>query len=237
VLEKLLQTVLCLGLLYLNLSCTNPVSSIEGTGFLSLNIGIVHPKILGKTKAIIPSDTIITLNKLYFKFTSNNGDLIEDSINTLSFNIRNNIILPIRNYPLRGLKTWNLDVRGVDILDSVIYYKNIGFEIRPNDTTAVNCMLEPRFTIFVARFISTSSKVKAINKIELKIDGVVVGSKIFSPKKKQFNESFAYKYFKVGVSHSIEFLAYTSASFVQYSGGGNFIAVAGQDLSITFPLN
>lgn len=236
-LEKLLRMVLCLVLLYLNLSCINPVSYKDGVGFLSLNIGIVNSQTLRKTKAIIDSDTIITLNKLYFNFISNNGDFIKDSINTLSFDIRNNIILPIRNYPLRGLKTWNLEIRGLDILDSLIYYKNTSFNIRPDDTTIVNCILDSRFTIFVARFISTSSKIKAIEKIEIKIDGEVVGSKLFSPKKKQFDELFAYKYFSVGVSHNIEFLAYTSVSFVQYKGSSNLIAVAGQDLSVIFPLN
>ena len=235
--EKLLLTVLCLVLLSLNLSCINPVLSEEsGTGFLNLNIGIMQPKILAKRQAIIPEDTIIQLKALYFKFGCG-SDTIRDSMSMLSFNIRNNIILPIRNYPLQGLKTWWLEVKGTDIVDSVIYYKTMSFQINPADTTNVSCILESRFTIFVARIVSQSNSIQSIHKIQVELDGKEIGLQVFPHNKKRFDEYFAYKYLLVGVSHYIEFLAFSDPTTLRYSGEGNFTAIAGQDIVITFPLN
>lgn len=215
----------------------NPVLSEEdGTGFLNLNIGIMQPKFLAKAQAIVPTDTIIQLKQLSFMFVNGN-DTIKDSMSMLSFNIRDNIILPIRNYPLKGLKTWNLEIKGTDIVDSLIYYKTTSFQINPADTTNVSCILESRYTIFVARLVSQSSGIKGIYKIVCKLDNNIIGEQIFSPKKKKFDEYFAYKYLRVGVIHNVKFLAYTSVNFIQYEGGGNFTAISGQDIVITFPLN
>jgi hypothetical protein len=229
--------MLCLGLLFFN-SCINPISinKIEETGFLTLDIGIIQPNILGKTKLVV-ADTTITLKYLILKFTANNGHTLSDTINTTSYNIRNNNILPTRNYQLEALKTWNLKIRGVDGLDSLVYYKDTTFDIKPADTTRLSCILQSRFTIFVGKFISTNSSIKAIQKIVLKIDNRIVGTYDFSPKQKVFNQSLAFKYLSIGISHRIDFLAYTSSTFIQYSGGGNFIPISGQDLTITFPLN
>jgi hypothetical protein len=236
-LGRLLLTLLCLVLLSLNLNCLNPVLFEEdNTGFLNLNIGIIRPRILTKTKAIISSDTTIQLKTLYFKFV-NGSDTIKDSMSMLSLNIRNDIILPIRNYTLKGLKTWRLEVKGLDIIDSVIYYDTTSFKIEPSDTINVNINLKSRYTIFVARFISISNKIKTIQKLELRIDNVIRGDIRFNPKVRVFDEYFAYKYFQVGVSHNVQFIAYSSGSNVAYSGGGDFSVVSGQDLSITFPLN
>ena len=215
----------------------NPVLFEEdGTGFLNLNIGIMQPKFLAKAQAIVPTDTIIQLKQLSFMFMNGN-DTIKDSMSMLSFNIRDNIILPIRNYPLKGLKTWNLEIKGTDIVDSLIYYKTTSFQINPADTTNVSCMLESRYTIFVARFVSTSNTVKSIYKLQVELNGKEIGLYIFPHNKKRFDEYFAYKYLLVGVSHYIEFLAFSDPTTVAYSGEGNFTAVSGQDITITFPLN
>lgn len=236
------RALLFLNIVIMMVGCQSPTIPVPDTeeekGVVALNIFFSRTTSLAKVRAIVPEDTTITLDTMFIQFVSNVNDTIRDTlVAPPSLNIRDNVIVPTRYYTLEALRTWNMKIAVFDTSDSLIYYTNNNFKVYPADTTLLNGTLQPRYTIFVARFLSTNNSITKIKKLELKIDSVVVATHVFSPKQRIFDEYLAYKYLRTGQSHFIEMLAYRNNTTVRYSASGNFTPVAGQDMEFTVPLN
>jgi hypothetical protein len=105
------------------------------------------------------------------------------------------------------MKTWT-----TDDVDSVLHLDSTTFFVEPGDTTTVPFTLKPRYSVLVGRFISESSRITAIEKLEMRVDNVVVDDTVFSPKKKVFEVVLSTKYLKVGQSATVKLSAMDKAS-------------------------
>lgn len=139
---------------------------------------------------------------------------------------------------LEPLRNWNLKAYTRDMVDSLVHIDSTTFFVKPADTSAVSMLLAPKFSILVARFISTSDQVEKIEKLVLKVNGVVVDDTVFSSKRKIFDVKLSHKYVKAGVSTTLlmEAMDKASSNHVKYSKTLTFTPRTSSDSTITVKL-
>lgn len=163
-------------------------------------------------KVACGNDTLVDLRTLHLQFTAS-GMPTQYRAVSLAGNIHaGNLIPAIQLVPLWGPRNWKLKAWTTDAVDSVLHLDSTTLYVEPGDTTALSFALNPRYTVLVGRFISQSSSITSIEKLELRVNNVVVDDTVFSPKKKIFNVVLSSKYLKAGVSSSIKLNALDRAS-------------------------
>lgn len=205
-----------------------------GTGSAVIRISLGSVVALAKK-----ADTMVTLDTLHITLSSPGcstraidlpvaGDIQSGS---QAFTARFDGLEPLRN--------WMLKAHSRDLSDSVVHIDSTTFFVKPADTADVSLLLAPKYSILVARFVSTSSKVTSIEKLVLKVDGIVVDDTVFASKQKVFDVMLSHKYVKAGESTTLQLQAMDKASnnHVKYSQTLTFTPRASGDSTITIQLD
>ena len=185
------------------------------------------------------NDTLITLDSLHLVLTSpgmatqTRTLMVVGNINTGS------ITMAVQSFNLYSLRNWQVKAWTDDNNDSVVHLDSTTFYVNPADTAIVSLPLNPRYSVVIARFVSTSTTVTAIEKLELRVNGSVVDDTVFKPKLKTFNVKLSNKYLKVGASATIILNALDRASpaRVKYTKTVTLTPTASRDSSINIQLN
>lgn len=194
---------------------------------------------LGSVAALAKkADTTVTLDTLHITLSSPGcstraidlpvaGNIQSGS---LEFTARFDGLEPLRN--------WMLKAHSRDLSDSVVHIDSTTFFVKPADTADVSLLLAPKYSILVARFVSNSEDVDRIEKLVLKVNGVVVDDTVFSSKRKTFDVKLSHKYVKTGSSTTLLLQAMDKASnnHVKYSKSVTFTPRASGDSTITVQL-
>ena len=219
-----------------------PQSTDDGEkGAARFQISLASPgSALGKAAAEArKNDTLTRVDTLFLTLTSP-GSTTRNVKLPVSGNINAGPLTlnaTVANLP--SLRNWKVQARASDNLDSTVHLDSTTFYVKPGDTASVNMSLLPRFSVFIARFVSTSNAITAIEKLELRINGVTVDDTLFAPKKKIFDLKLSQKYFRVGVSATIALRALDRASpaRVRYRRSFTYTAGASADSVFTVTLN
>lgn len=160
---------------------------------------------LGKRAAA--SDTVVTLRNLFLELSAP-GLPLQGRTVALSENIRGGSVTPpAQLIALWGPRNWKVKAWTTDAADSVLHKDSTTLYVEPGDTTALSLSLNPRFSVLVGRFISESSKIAAIERLELVVNGTVVDDTTFINKEKKFDVVLSDKYLRLGQASTIEMRA------------------------------
>lgn len=184
------------------------------------------------------ADTAITLDTLHLVLScAGQADRQVDLPVTGDINASSQV-LTHKVTGLAPLRNWKLKAFSRDLADTVLHIDSTTFYVKPADTAAVSMMLAPRYSVLVARFVSTSVLVASIKKLELRVDGKVVDDTVFAVRLKVFDVRLSHKYLKAGASTSVELRAYTSEKNkdLKYARTLDVNAPASQDSEVTVQL-
>lgn len=192
-----------------------------GLGFaqISLSLGALGSPLAKRSRAMGKLDTVVTLKTLHLELVAP-GAPTQSRIVKLAGNIQSESITPAAQlFGLFGMKNWKLRAWTQDANDSVIHRDSTTFFVVPGDTTPLRMPLNPRYSVLIGRFISHSDRIAKIEKLELRVDGVLVDDTVFSSKQRIFDIVLSDKYLRVGRSTKVEMRALdrTSPDRVKYS--------------------
>lgn len=217
---------------------------------------------VGAVNALSKGQTI-SLSKMIVIMTSNGSpaDTVRDTLKTsgttptiaANSTTQQNIS---KNYLLKGLRSWKIKVSIRDSKDSLIHVDSATTPLlRLADTAVVNLGLNSRFAMYDARFLnlpdsisSTSGNLKQqlrINRLVLKIDGVIVKDSTSSPKAyfdSLKTSTISYDYVSTLSSHTVEMSAYGpmgswNTANPLYTGTRTITSTAGVNDSLGVTLN
>lgn len=183
-------------------------------------------------------DTVITLDTLHLVLTSPGcTDRLVNLPVTGSIHTGSRL-LTAKVEGLNPLRNWKVKAYSRDLVDTVLHSDSTTFYVKPADTAQVSMLMTPRYSVLVARFVSTWNKVDAIKKLELRVNGTVVDDTTFGVKQKVFDLRLSHKYLKANASASVELRAYTgtNAGSLKYRKTVAINPQASQDSEITVQL-
>lgn len=183
-------------------------------------------------------DTAITLDTLHLVLScAGQADREVDLPVTGNINAASQV-LTHKVTGLAPLRNWKLKAFSRDLADTVLHIDSTTFYVKPADTAAVSMLLAPRYSVLVARFVSTSALVASIKKLELRVDGQVVDDTVFAVRLKVFDVRLCHKYLKAGSATSVELRAYTSEKNkdLKYAKTLAVNAAASQDSEVSVQL-
>lgn len=195
---------------------------------------------LGSVALAKKADTNVTLDTLRLVLTS--PGCAARVVNVpVSGNINaSSLVLTTKVTGLNPLRNWKLTASSRDLSDSVLHSDSTTFYVKPADTANVSMLMMPRYSVLVARFISTNkTKVDKIEKLVLRVNGAIVDDTTFSGKKEVFDVKLSHKYLKAGASTtiSLEALDRASPARVRYSQDLTFIPRMSGDSTLTISLD
>lgn len=200
---------------------------------------------------------LIQMDKLVIEYTSNAGDVVRDTITGSTSPALDSVSTTgqtvVVNRSLKALRSWKIVVASHDRLDSVIHKDSASIPaMYVGDTAVVNLNLSSRFTMYEAKFLNLPDSIQAatpgqpkqvlcVNRLVLKIDGVVARDSVASPCfTKLETHTLAYDYVKVG-NRNIQLLAYGpmnswDVNSPLFSGSTTVNAGAGVDATVPLTL-
>jgi hypothetical protein len=194
---------------------------------------------LGSVALAKKADTNITLDTLHLTLTA--AGCPTRTVNLpVSGNINTSgLVLTTKVTGLNPLRNWKLKAFSRDLADTVMHIDSTTFYVKPADTANVSLTLVPKYSVLVARFISTSNSVTAIQKLILRVNGVVVDDTTFSAKQRIFDLKLSHKYIKAGANTTIKLEALDRASpaRIKYSKQFTLNPRATGDSTLTVNLN
>lgn len=213
-------------------------AGLSGSARLELSLAPIATALSKKSALAKKNDTVVTLDTLYLSFTSP-GCPTQFLAKPLSGGIQSaGMNVPVTVNNLKGLRNWKVKVWTSDLLDSSQHVDSTTFYVDPGDTSLVNMNLFSKFSVLIARFVSTSNSVTAIEKLELLVNGVVQDDTTFASKKRIFDLKLSYKYLKVGSTATIVLRALDRASpaRVKYTQSLSFNPQQSRDSVVTVNL-
>ncbi|HLP42525.1 MAG TPA: hypothetical protein VK465_13535, partial [Fibrobacteria bacterium] len=184
------------------------------------------------------ADTSVTLDTLHLLLTSP-GCPSRDVVVPVSGDIHAaSQSLTATVAGLQPLRNWKVKAWSRDLVDSVVHIDSTTFYVEPGATAAVPMRLNPRFSVLVARFVSTSATVTKIEKLVLRVNGTIVDDTTFSSKKAIFDVRLSHKYLKAGIATTLrlEALDRASPARVKYSKTFSLTPTASLDTTLTVKL-
>jgi hypothetical protein len=206
----------------------------DATGSAGIRITLA-PLVAGLAKK---ADTTVTLDTLHLLLTSPGCPSRSLDI-PVSGNIHGaSLALAARVDSLKGLRNWKVKAWTRDLADSVIHSDSTTFYVQPGDTGRVSLLLNPRYAVLVARFVSTSNSVTAIEKLVLRVGGVVVDDTVFATRRRTFDVRLSHKYLKAGASATVKLEALDRASpaRIRYSHTLSVAPNSARDTTLTVQL-
>lgn len=183
-------------------------------------------------------DTVITLDTLHLVLTSPGCPTRLVNLPVSGSIHAGSRVLTARVEGLNPLRNWKVKAYSRDLADSVLHSDSTTFFVKPADTAQVSMLMMPRYSVLVARFVSTWNKVDAIKRLELRVNGEVVDDTTFKQKEKTFDLRLSHKYLKANATASVELRAYTNtnAGSLKYRKTVTVNALASQDSEVTVQL-
>jgi hypothetical protein len=183
-------------------------------------------------------DTVITLDTLHLVLTSPDCPTRLVDLPVSGSIQAGAQVLTAKIEGLKPLRNWKVKAYSRDLADTVLHDDSTTFYVKPADTAQVSMLLTPRYSVLVARFVSTWTKVDAIKKLELLVNGSVVDDTVFAQKVRTFDVRLSHKYLKANAAASVELRAYTNttAASLRYVRAVTLNTQASQDSEVTVPL-
>lgn len=195
---------------------------------------------LGAVALAKKADTNVTLDTLHLTLTSAGCPTrlvnlpVAGNINTSSR------VLTATVTGLQPLRNWKVKAFSRDLADTVLHIDSTTFYVKPADTAMVSMLLNPRYSVLIARFVSTkASMVDNLEKLILRVNGVIVDDTTFATKRDVFDVKLSHKYLKAGASATIKLEALDRASpaRIRYSQTLTLTPRASGDSTVTVNLN
>lgn len=204
--------------------------------------------------------SLIKLSKLKIVITSSANDTIRDSLTTLTSPALDSVSTTgqtlSKNYNLAALRSWKIVVTSRDRLDSVIHKDSSTIPaLYAGDTAVVNLNLSSRFSMYEAKFLTLPDSIQSatpsqpkqalrINRLVLKIDGVIVRDSTASPGPyfdSLTTHTLAYDYVRTG-SRTVQLVAYGPmhhwpADSALFRGTTTINAGSGTDSTVSLDLD
>jgi hypothetical protein len=167
---------------------------------------------LGSVALAKKADTNITLDTLHLVLTSAGCSTRTVNLPVAGNINASNLVLTTKVDGLNPLRNWKLKAYSRDLTDSVMHMDSTTFYVKPADTAEVSMGLSPKYSVLIARFVSTNASLTKIEKLVLRVNGVAVDDTTFSSKKAIFDLKLSHKYLKAGTSATIKLEALDRAS-------------------------